>query len=260
MNVYARPIWARGGAGGCPMTKTTFSLKGRNAVVTGAGTGIGRAIALVFADASAQVACIDLNEKAAEETSGLVRERGQSGIAVGDFGGGRRRGGSRHDGVAASRRSTCWSTGGARTRSERHGAGTLANQAGCGPRGGWGSMSAARPGEPRLSARDDRRRWRQHSGYRPWPLGSVAGARASGIRRQGRTDPARQGDGDGPCGAECSCQHALAGRGRDRAAGAPLRRHGNRAAPPGPNLLGRLGQPDEIAAAAVFWRATHSAS
>ena len=53
------------------MTNETFSLKGKNAVVTGAGTGIGRAIALAFAEAGAQVACIDLNEKAAEETAGL---------------------------------------------------------------------------------------------------------------------------------------------------------------------------------------------
>ena len=64
------------------MTSETFSLKGKNAVVTGAGTGIGRAIALAFAEAGAQVASIDLNEKAAEETAGLVRERGQHGIAV----------------------------------------------------------------------------------------------------------------------------------------------------------------------------------
>ena len=64
------------------MTNEAFSLHGKNAVVTGAGTGIGRAIALAFAEAGAQVACIDLNEKAAQETAGLVRDRGQSGIAV----------------------------------------------------------------------------------------------------------------------------------------------------------------------------------
>jgi NAD(P)-dependent dehydrogenase (short-subunit alcohol dehydrogenase family) len=64
------------------MTHETFSLKGKNAVVTGAGTGICRAIALAFAEAGAQIACIDLNEKAAEETAGLVRDRGQHGIAV----------------------------------------------------------------------------------------------------------------------------------------------------------------------------------
>ena len=64
------------------MTNESFSLKGKNAVVTGAGTGIGRAIALAFAEAGAQVACIDLNEKSAEETAGVIRDRGQQAIAV----------------------------------------------------------------------------------------------------------------------------------------------------------------------------------
>src|ERR1700752_2236774 len=69
------------------MTSESFSLKGKNAVVTGAGTGIGRAISLAFAEAGAQVACIDLNEKTAGETASLVRERGHHGIAVrGDVG------------------------------------------------------------------------------------------------------------------------------------------------------------------------------
>ena len=45
------------------------SLKGKNAVVTGAGTGIGRAIALAFAEAGAQVACLDLDEAAAAATA-----------------------------------------------------------------------------------------------------------------------------------------------------------------------------------------------
>ena len=64
------------------MMSESFSLKGKNAVVTGAGAGIGRAISLAFAEAGAQVACIDLNEMAAEETASLIRERGQRAIAV----------------------------------------------------------------------------------------------------------------------------------------------------------------------------------
>ena len=64
------------------MTTETFSLKGKNAVVTGAGTGICRGIALAFAEAGAQVACVDLNEKAAEETASLIRDRGRHAIAV----------------------------------------------------------------------------------------------------------------------------------------------------------------------------------
>jgi len=64
------------------MTNEAFSLQGKNAVVTGAGTGIGRAISLAFADAGAQVACIDLDEKAAGETASLIRNGGRRAIAV----------------------------------------------------------------------------------------------------------------------------------------------------------------------------------
>lgn len=64
------------------MTNEAFSLQGKNAVVTGAGTGIGRAISLAFADAGAQVACIDLNEKAAAETASLIRTGGRHAIVV----------------------------------------------------------------------------------------------------------------------------------------------------------------------------------
>jgi len=44
-----------------------FSLQGKNAIITGAGSGIGRAIALVFAEAKANVQVLDLNIEAANE-------------------------------------------------------------------------------------------------------------------------------------------------------------------------------------------------
>jgi NAD(P)-dependent dehydrogenase (short-subunit alcohol dehydrogenase family) len=44
-------------------------LAGKVAVVTGAGSGIGRAICLTFAQAGAKVACLDLKADAAEETA-----------------------------------------------------------------------------------------------------------------------------------------------------------------------------------------------
>ena len=49
-----------------------YSLRGKNAVVTGAGAGIGRAVALAFARAGANVACIDLNGAAAEATNAVM--------------------------------------------------------------------------------------------------------------------------------------------------------------------------------------------
>lgn len=59
-----------------------YSLKNKNAVVTGAGSGIGRAIALAFARAGAQVACVDLDFGAAEATSREAANSGQRAIAI----------------------------------------------------------------------------------------------------------------------------------------------------------------------------------
>jgi NAD(P)-dependent dehydrogenase (short-subunit alcohol dehydrogenase family) len=44
-------------------------LAGKTSIVTGAGSGIGRAICLMFARAGAKVACLDINLAAAEETA-----------------------------------------------------------------------------------------------------------------------------------------------------------------------------------------------
>ena len=53
-----------------------MSLQQRMAAVTGAGSGIGRAIALELAARGAPVAAIDLDQAAAEETAQLARARG----------------------------------------------------------------------------------------------------------------------------------------------------------------------------------------
>jgi NAD(P)-dependent dehydrogenase (short-subunit alcohol dehydrogenase family) len=57
-----------------------YSLQGKAAIVTGAGRGICRAIALVFAGAGARVACVDLDPRTVEETA---RMAGQGALAMG---------------------------------------------------------------------------------------------------------------------------------------------------------------------------------
>jgi NAD(P)-dependent dehydrogenase (short-subunit alcohol dehydrogenase family) len=47
-------------------------LEGKNAFVTGAGGGIGRAIAVAFARAGANVAVVDNNERLARETAAAL--------------------------------------------------------------------------------------------------------------------------------------------------------------------------------------------
>lgn len=49
-----------------------FSLAGRTALVTGAGSGLGRAAAVALAEAGAWVACLDINLEGAEETARLT--------------------------------------------------------------------------------------------------------------------------------------------------------------------------------------------
>ncbi|MAG32427.1 MAG: 3-oxoacyl-ACP reductase [Deltaproteobacteria bacterium] len=58
-----------------------FGLSGRVAVVTGAASGIGRAIAEVFAQAGAKVVLGDMNADGAEQVAQGVRENGGEAIA-----------------------------------------------------------------------------------------------------------------------------------------------------------------------------------
>lgn len=57
-------------------------LKGKSAVVTGGGSGIGRGICLKLAAEGASVLAADINLKAAEETAALVREAGGTAAAM----------------------------------------------------------------------------------------------------------------------------------------------------------------------------------
>jgi 2-keto-3-deoxy-L-fuconate dehydrogenase len=59
-----------------------FSLEGKTAVVTGGGSGIGRAIAGLFAQQGAQVVIADLNETAANEMVDHITGSGGRAIAM----------------------------------------------------------------------------------------------------------------------------------------------------------------------------------
>ncbi|MBI1886447.1 MAG: glucose 1-dehydrogenase [Chloroflexi bacterium] len=57
-------------------------LRGKVAIVTGAGSGIGRAIALRLAEEGAKVVAADIDPSRAEETAALVRKRGGEALAM----------------------------------------------------------------------------------------------------------------------------------------------------------------------------------
>lgn len=64
------------------MSNAGYGLAGKIAVVTGAGGGIGRAIAEAFAEEGARVAVLDIGEAGARETAGRIGGRGQAALAV----------------------------------------------------------------------------------------------------------------------------------------------------------------------------------
>ena len=60
----------------------TRSLNGRVAVITGAGSGMGRSMAIRLAEDNAKIAIWDINGEGAEETARMVREAGGTAIAI----------------------------------------------------------------------------------------------------------------------------------------------------------------------------------
>lgn len=57
-----------------------FSLKGKSALITGAGSGIGRAMAALFAKQGAEVIILDLDEAGANETVAAIRNEGGTAV------------------------------------------------------------------------------------------------------------------------------------------------------------------------------------
>src|SRR3954452_2953572 len=64
--------------GGCPVTSFTEKV----AVVTGAGSGIGRALALGLADRGARIAIADWDDDGLQETAERLRARGMEPFAA----------------------------------------------------------------------------------------------------------------------------------------------------------------------------------
>jgi 7-alpha-hydroxysteroid dehydrogenase len=64
------------------MILDAFRLTDRVALVTGSGHGIGRAIALAYADAGAHVVCTARTQQDIDETAAQVRARGREALAV----------------------------------------------------------------------------------------------------------------------------------------------------------------------------------
>src|SRR5262245_3880216 len=65
------------------MPENPFRLDGKPAIVVGAALGIGRALALAFADAGAKVAGLDIDEAAARETAARIQSAGGTAMAHG---------------------------------------------------------------------------------------------------------------------------------------------------------------------------------
>ncbi len=59
-----------------------MKLANKVALITGAGSGMGRAASLLFAKEGARIACADIDEKGAQETARMIEADGGEAFAV----------------------------------------------------------------------------------------------------------------------------------------------------------------------------------
>ena len=64
------------------MAKTADYFRGKTIIITGAGSGIGKATALIFAREGANVICADINQDAAERISEQIRTANGAALAL----------------------------------------------------------------------------------------------------------------------------------------------------------------------------------
>ena len=64
------------------MPKTPDYFRGKTIVITGAGSGIGRATALIFAREGANVVCADIDEDGVKKTAEAVNKLGAQSLAL----------------------------------------------------------------------------------------------------------------------------------------------------------------------------------